>query len=83
LLEQLGSYKSKVSLSFLEESHQKLVKPLLESRHEEASYIGYITVTKTKKKSKKGKSDKSILIIGMNRLFCINPVGKVMLKIFF
>lgn len=44
MLERLGSYQNKETFSFLQDEHNRIVKNILQSRNEEASYLGYIQV---------------------------------------
>lgn len=85
LLDSLGSYQSKISFSFLKEadrsnslSYQWLtwssesVMSLLEQRRDEAMFIGVVD------KTKYGKFQKRILLVGQNRILSIKPgSGKV------
>ncbi|KAH3759492.1 RasGTPase-activating protein [Pelomyxa schiedti] len=73
-IDALGSYSSKVSFaSTLAAAEQKHVKEMLTQRQEEASYIGWLTISKTKSVVKK-----IILIIGMNRIFTMKKGGKLL-----
>lgn len=76
LLDKLGSYETKVSFSFLPENEQKLVKQILSSRNDEASFIGYAEMTMSKSKSKV-KTEKIILIVGIYRIVWSTLSGKV------
>jgi len=71
LLDKLGTYQSKVSFSFLTANDRKVVKSLLEDRHEEAFFVNWI------EKKKRNKVQKRLLIIGMNRVITIKPGGKI------
>lgn len=76
MMEKLGSYEKKVSFSFLPDAEQKLVKQIMASRNDEATYVGYIDFLSSKK-DKKSKNEKLILIVGLYRLIWATLAGKV------
>eukprot|EP01107_Rhizomastix_libera_P014910 TRINITY_DN50_c0_g2_i2.p1 TRINITY_DN50_c0_g2~~TRINITY_DN50_c0_g2_i2.p1 ORF type:complete len:906 (-),score=256.34 TRINITY_DN50_c0_g2_i2:381-3098(-) len=72
-MNSLGSYASKVSFaSSLKEGEQKFVKELLSSKKQEASYVGLITLPKTKEKE---APKKAIIICGICRIFLLKQDG--------
>lgn len=75
LLERLGSYSNKESFSFLEETHNRLVRQMLSQRNAEASYLGYINVQKKSKKS--SEVVRGILVITAHRIILLAENGKV------
>jgi hypothetical protein len=88
LLEQLGSYQSKISFAFLGESDRKLVASVLQAQHDEAQYIGeWFTTGKdpnsflqddgdavvTAADASQDAKAKRILIVGQHRIICLKP----------
>jgi len=77
MMEKLGSYEKKVSFSFLPEQEQKMVKQIMASKNDEATYVGYIEMVQSKKSSSKKQSEKHVLIVGLSRLIWATLSGKV------
>jgi hypothetical protein len=48
------------------------VQQLLESKREEASWMGYVDTAEVR-----GKKEKTILVVAKNRIFFLKPGGKV------
>lgn len=76
MMEKLGSYEKKVSFAFLPDAEQKMVKTIMASRNDEATYVGYIESNSSKKSAKK-PSEKQVLIVGLSRLIWATLSGKV------
>ena len=77
MMEKLGSYEKKVSFSFLPEAEQKMVKQIMASKNDEATYVGYIEMVQSKKSSSKKPNEKHVLIVGLSRLIWATLSGKV------
>uniref|UniRef100_A0A6B2KWZ6 Ras-GAP domain-containing protein n=1 Tax=Arcella intermedia TaxID=1963864 RepID=A0A6B2KWZ6_9EUKA len=75
LLEKLGSYKHKISITELDEFDQKTARSIVESRNEELSFTSNIEIYLEKKKQK----TKLVLLIGSNKIFVWKPKeGKIL-----
>uniref|UniRef100_A0A6B2KX46 Ras-GAP domain-containing protein n=1 Tax=Arcella intermedia TaxID=1963864 RepID=A0A6B2KX46_9EUKA len=73
LMDRLGSCQTKENFTILEDQSRKLLKNILESRNEEAFYIGYISY----EKPSQGKTSIKIIVIGLYRIFILSKKGKI------